>query len=329
MEITDNDYIMSVKYDGANLDHGMMDAKKLSVVLDGFDEILKFFLFKECSEPEVKDIEIPVKISKGSVDISIPQIIEQIVSFKSIVGAYAINTAIQSAKDGFFETGFVNDLRKLINCAAISAMWVIKIAKHLNGFEKSTNDIKIIPNSSEVELVSDDGVILRVPIKEFERYLESNEKIFSKSVSILNNKTSFTLSLQTESGFESVTITHNEKAIFCIEDKNDDDTVSLPELEHGEYVEIVGEIIRLTENTNSIGLSYRGHTITCKPDHKCIVYYKDKIVSKESDHVLAKVKISGIVDRTDRNGGFKMKKPVINFSDIVVLNDSLEQDLFQ
>jgi hypothetical protein len=93
----------------------------------------------------------------------------------------------------------------------------------------------------------------------------------------------------------------------------------LPELIHGQFVELEGEITRATENTNTIGFRYKDHILVCKPKYGIIAKFKESIISNDNNHFFPKVLLKGQVDRTNKNGDFKEKKPQILFFEIIPL----------
>ena len=96
-----------------------------------------------------------------------------------------------------------------------------------------------------------------------------------------------------------------------------------PELETTNNVELKGKIMRGDEK-NSL-FEYKGHILTCRPmEKRSIATYKEKIVSQQEEHIFQKVKITGKINRLDRNGEFK-KYPTIIFSNIIQVEKPPEQ----
>ena len=91
--------------------------------------------------------------------------------------------------------------------------------------------------------------------------------------------------------------------------KEEDEDIVLPELKHGDYVEIEGHITRGNENTNTLGFLYLDHILTCKPREGSITKYKTNLFSN--------VLIKGFVNRLDKDGLFKEKKPRIEILELI------------
>ena len=103
--------------------------------------------------------------------------------------------------------------------------------------------------------------------------------------------------------------------------KEDEDEFILPELIHGQYVELEGYVTKGNENTNNIGFQFSGHIINCKPKEGSIVRYKNQL--------FLQCLIKGFVDREDKNKNIK-KRPEIIFTDLEYIskNPSNTKELF-
>jgi hypothetical protein len=317
-------FIGYLKYSGKSVEDGFLDARKSAEALLGFDEVLRFFLLKE--DPSLKDVdfEIPVKIRKGSWEMVIPEIIDKLLSPAGVVttalGTYATITAKKAAEDGLFSTGAAKDTKATFRAALKSARWVIKIGSHMGSLTiKEFKSGLIIPKTQEVEILNDKSEPLRVPKKYLDLYKECPQKLFSKNAGVIEADRTLELGVFDGGAVEMVCISEKQKNIYYTKNDDGDNGIVLPELKHGQFVELEGVITRVTESTNTIGFDYQGHTLTCKPEEKRLASFKDKIISKKDDHVLPKIKIVGRVDRNAENGEFKEKRPQIIFSSIVTL----------
>jgi hypothetical protein len=125
----------------------------------------------------------------------------------------------------------------------------------------------------------------------------------------------------------SILITEQDKEyLYFPEDEDDNEPdIVLPELEDGHYYELEGKINRVTEKTCSLGFFYKGHTITSIPVDKQLATYKNSFLSKRSNQVLARVRISGIIERKDSSSGFMRNRPVMNFDKLELLDDEYEE----
>jgi len=318
----DEQFIGYLKYTGKSVEDGLLDIRKSAEALLGFDEILRYFLLKEDPSLTKIDFEIPIRIRKGSWDALIPDIIEKILSPEGILYLYAANTIRKAANDGFFETGIVKDVKKTFQNALIAIQWSIKLATHIGSFVKSKFDnVRIFKENNEtyLEILNQNNEKLKVPKKYADLYANCPENLFSKNAKIIEKDRILEFGIFEDGQEKKVTVSEKEKYIFYTQD--DGEEIVLPELKHGQYVELEGEITRATENTNTIGFRYKEHTLFCKPEKGSIAKFKNKIISSEIGHLFPKVKILGQVDRADKNGEFKEKKPQIIFTEIKPLKN--------
>ncbi|HEH9517779.1 TPA: hypothetical protein SIA47_006529, partial [Pseudomonas aeruginosa] len=65
---------------------------------------------------------------------------------------------------------------------------------------------------------------------------------------------------------DEVTITEDDKYIFCDEENEDPDEPLFPELRHGENVVLEGEVTRENKTSNSMGFKYLDHILTAYPE---------------------------------------------------------------
>lgn len=323
-------FIGYLRYSGKSVENGLLDARKSAEALFGFDQVLRYFLLKEDPTLSEIDFEIPVRIRKGSWEALIPEIIDKIFSPECVLTTYGVATANQAAKDGLFETGLAKDVKKTFKASLVAAQWVIRTASHIGSLtKKKFENVKFEKRGQEtlVKIPNKKNEYLEVPKKYFDLFIACPEKLFSKNAKIIQTERTLEFGVF-ENGQESkVSVSEKEKFIFC--NQEDDEEIILPELKHGQFVELEGEITRATESTNSIGFRYQDHTIVCKPQLGNIAQFKNRIVSQEDDHFFPKVQIKGQIDRTAKNGEFKEKRPQIFFSEISPLEiEDKKQSLF-
>ncbi len=328
-------YIGYLKYSGDSIHEGLLDARKAGEALVGFDEIIRFFLFKEKPEFEGVEIEFPVRIRRGSWEALIPDVLEKLFTPGGVAATigttYGLITATKAATGGFHETGLAKDIKSSVKNAIKAAQWVIKISSHIRTIKRRKfTDVKIPDvHSGIMDIPNEAGRKLSVPKKYFDLYLSCPKNLFSKNVAILDEDKIMELGVIDNGKKEYVSITHREKGIYY-EESEADESIILPELKHGQWVDLEGEITRVTESANTIGFSYNDHTIICRPVSGNMAQYKPKIISRQEDHVFPKVRISGSVDRLDKKDSYKEKRPEIIFSDILMLENDKDdaQKLF-
>lgn len=333
MNVADsNKCIGYLKYSGDNLDAGIFDLRKSVEALQGFDEVLRYFLVKEEPALATTTFDVPVRIQKGSWIVEIPQLAEipnilqasaTIVGGGVVATTYLKGVAKKAASDGLFETGPAKDMKVLVSSAMKCIYWVIKIAKHLGSFNKK--DIKTSIDNSDpskiyVEITNSNGEKLRIKKKYFDFFVRCPEKLFAKNASLINSQRTLEVGVCEANSVKSVSISNEHKYVFY---EDTDEVLLFPQLKHGQYVELEGGITRANERTNTLGFEYKKHIITCRPSiaHGNIVDFKEKIISTSSDHLYLPVRIVGYVDREGPNGEIK-ERPQIVFSDIIPLEQS-------
>lgn len=317
-------YIGYLKYSGKSVEDGFMDMRKSSEALLGFDEVLRFFLIKEDSSLKNIDFEIPVRIRKGSWEMVIPEIIDKLLTPTGVIttalGTYATITAKKAAEDGLLNTGTAKDIKATFRVALKSAQWVIKIGSHVGSLAiKEFKSGLIDQKTQEIEILNENKEALRVPKKYLDIYRECPTKLFSRSAGVIESERTLELGVFNGEGIEKVSISEKQKSIYYTEKEDSENDIILPELQHGQFVELEGEITRATESMNTIGFRYEDHTLICKPEKGNIADFKQRVISKMDDHLFPKVKLIGVVDRTSEKGDFKERKPGIIFSDIITL----------
>ena len=316
-----------LKYDAGYIENGVFDARKSAQALLGFEEIMKYYIRKKAPELADKDFDFPVKINKGSWEISIPDNIAEIVRIvgcSTLLSIYLISFAKQAATNGLLETGIVKDVKKIFQYALKIAQWCIKIRKHL----KDKKITERFESNSDLVILDVDNKHLLVPIDIYMIYKQLPENLFSKVSSVIDENTEMIWAVKDDetNRYVEEKVTISQKKLFCSIEE-DGLEILFPEMLDGETVTLQGEITRNNNKANTIGFEYRGHILTCFPNNKAsLTIYKDKIISKSDDRFFATVTIVGIVDRSENNG----LRPKIKFTDIIPNESQVikQQELF-
>lgn len=304
------------------VDEGYLDARKSAQAIIGFDEALRFFIKKESHQLRDIDFEIPVRVNKGSWEVLIPKTIEEWLIagggtfLTTFVSTYAISAAKKMAENDFKNIG----LREIFIKAFLGIQWFIKIGKHIGNLtQKKFEKMKWKNNNTEIGIPNSKNEYLYVPFYVYKIYLDANPKILEKIAQIIEDERELSI-LTTYNGFEiSEHISINEKYIFAPSDE--DEEIILPELVHGQLVELNGYTTRGNETANSIGFKYENHIITCYPVSGNIVKYKESL--------FVRCKIVGVIDRADEKGKITEKRPKIYFKELVPIeNSQVPQRLF-
>jgi len=317
MSDTEEKYIGYLKYSGEAVQDGLMGARESAEALLGFDEMLRHFVAKE--EPLLKnaDFEIPVRIKKGSWEALIPA------GLALWFGKdYLSAVAKKAGSDGLFETGPAKDIVKIFEFSLQVIQWMIKIASHTGEFGKEVKNIKFRNNNKEVGIPNDQNEYLYVPFEYWKFFQECPQNIFSKNAKLISQKRILKIGVIKNDKKQEVTITEKQKFIFYSEKDEESEDILFPELKHGQVVELEGVITRINEKTSTVGLEYKNHILTCKPQNGNIAAFKEKIISQVDEHFFPKIKMIGVIDRTDENNLFKNPRPQVIFSDIVPLERS-------
>lgn len=310
----ENDVVGYAKYKGKATEDGFLDAKKSAQAILGFDHALRYFVNKE--EPLLASVkyELPVGVRKGSVEIFIPENIGDLltqVGTGVLVVKYLYGLADKAAKDGLFQTGPIKDIKTIFKGALKCIQWCIKIKKHIaSKVAKETFD----PNTNEIIIQVEDSV-LAVPVDVYKTYKQLPKDIMSQMASIVSDDISLEVGVEENNGVVKEEISVEYKHLFYYE--TSDDEVLFPNLQHGDKVELEGVITRNNEKTNTIGLEYCGHILTCEPFNRNLLTFKDKIVSKNENEFFSTVRIIGVVDRTDKDGYTESRRPKIIFDEII------------
>jgi hypothetical protein len=313
-----NDYLGYIKYTGKMVDGGYMDARKSAQALIGLDEALRFFVRLEQPEFANIDFEIPVRVRKGSWEALIPQTIGQ--WFVAALGmgatAYVVKAAQKMAGNDFSELGFKTAIRS----ALIALQWVVRISKHLGTLTKKKFENVIFRNNNEeVGITNEKMETLYVPKKYLDFYTSTSPLVLSKISELVEEERKLSIGLEINGNFNEEHISMSEKSIFA-KKVEEDDTLILPELIHGKYIDLEGEITRGNENSNTLGLRYKDHILTCTPVKGSIVKYKQAL--------FVRGRIKGTIDRNDRFGNPIENKPKILFDDLEAIDDDSNYSLF-
>jgi len=316
--IIEEGYLGYLKYDGDTVEEGIMDARDSASALLGFDSAFRYLIQQEKPAWSKEDLNLPVRIEKGCWQILIPA------GLTVFAGYYLNATAEKAGQDGFFETGEAKDLNKILKAALSSMKWIVKISKHVGAVgDKTKIKNARIQDVDHYVVFSGTNEPLVVPRKYFELYCNCPVTLLGQCASIITEGRELEIgSFEQNQAVDSVRIFPEERLIFYRE-KDEEQDVIFPEWEHGASVELDGEITRATESTNTLGLLYQGHVLFCKPaSGERIASFKQRIISQQDDHIFPKVRMAGVVDREDKNGGFKAKRPCIMFSDILRLENT-------
>ena len=306
-----------LKYSWKLVDEWFFDARKSAEAIIGFDEMLRYFIAKEEIQLSNANFELPIQIKKGSWEI--------ILGLASIWWVYSYLKAVGETawKEGLLETWPAKDVKKIFKWAIISIQWLVKVISHIKDSKNRRLEwITFRNNNTEIWIPNEKWEYLFIPKEKYDLFLEFPDRIFQKNVKLIEKERVLEIGSIDWDKIERVKITESEKHYFY--QKEDENDIILPELQHGENVELEWEITRTTESTSTIGFRYNWHVLRCTPLNRTLASFKDKIISSDELHFFSKVKMTWFIDRLDKDWHFKEKKPSIRFTDIQIITE--EQD---
>lgn len=291
-----------IRYEGELVKDGYLDARKAGEALVGIDELLRYFIYQE--NPSIKEFEfdIPVRVRKGSWEIILPDNIDSLYIAGIALATWMAKSYFGSALSEIAKNDFKDvSLKALFKNALKNAIDVIKLSKHLNTLSKKKFDKVLFADNKElVKITNDNGGELWFHVEILELYTDCPQSIFDKLARIVEEKRELIIGVYDQGETIQEKISYSNKGIFS---KTDEEEIILPELIHGAYVELEGRITRGNEQSNTIGFLYQGHIITCLPEKGNIKRYRGILFSN--------CLIKGLVDRKDKDGNIKEKKPRI------------------
>lgn len=317
MEKEREDYLAYFKFEGETVKDGYLDARKSAEALIGIDEIFRFFLYKKAPELTSLEFELPVRTRKGSWETLIPENIGEWINLVLVSGAtYYGGSAIKKmAQNDVGDKGFKDVFKGIIK----GIKWIIQIGKHLKTLNKKRFEKFELQDKNGVQFIgiyNDQNEILYVPKEYLELFTQIPENIFSRLTKLVEEERALKIGFNHKDANDKddikgdVSVTLKDRRIFYQEKE---DEILFPELVHNQYVELKGHITRGNENSNTIGFAYNNHILTCYPINGNIV--------EDRTYFFGDCIIKGYVNRLDKKGIFKEKKPRIAYMEIVKIED--------
>lgn len=265
-------YIGYLKLQGPDIENGILGARESANALMAFDTALRYLLGQKDPTFLNANFEIPVKVREGSWEALIPQ---TITDWLIAGGGVFITTGAAKVASNTFKD---KDLAALARDGVKLLQGVVKIAKHVGrlGDSKAAKGVRFLNNNTEVEIPNDEGVYIRTTREELETYVKMPHKMVEEIVQFLGQERILTVGEVDANGVtHEEIITHSQRKIFiAAEEEEADQGVILPELAHGQYVELVGLATRGNKLTNTIGFKYQDHVLTCMPSGAPITAFK-------------------------------------------------------
>jgi hypothetical protein len=305
---SDHDFIGYVKYEGKRLETGAFDARKAATALLGLDEALRHFILYEAPDLRGIDFEIPVKFQKGSWLATIPTDISTLFQLGLGIAAtaYLTNGAKKMAEKDFDGVGFTDLFKKGVE----AIKWVAKIGKHLGGItQRRFESVKFSEDNELIGIPDQNGEYLFVPRKFFDFYVNCSPKILAKLASNVDPSLVLSIGVVNGSELSIEEIDFRDKKYFVDDEGEEESEVLLPELVHGQQVELEGEVTKENKTSNSMGFKFKGHIITAYPQTGNIIPFKPMLFET--------CRLIGYVDRIDENGRVGARRPKLIFSELI------------
>ena len=222
-------YIGYVKYEGALVEDGLMDARKQAKALLGFDSALRYFIAKRAPDFRNIDFEIPVRVRKGSWEALIPETVAGWVQAGLGVVATAYFTkAAQKMADKDFEDFGITDLFRM----AIDAIkWFARIGKHMGNVAiREFKNVQFNDDLTQIGITNEEGAVLFVPKHILDLYVSTNPRLLESIAENIQNGRSLAIGSVRAGEIDEEVVDMADKFIFCDEDAEIDEDVLFPEL---------------------------------------------------------------------------------------------------
>lgn len=318
--MTKEKYIGYIKYEGILVEDGLMDARRQAKALIALDTALRYFIAKQAPDFRNLDFEIPIRIRKGSWEALIPETVAGWVQagLGAVATAYFTKAAQKMAEKDFEDFGITDLFRIALSCIK----WFARIGKHVGDVTiREFKNVRFSDDQSQIGLVNSAGETLFVPKHIFDLYLSTNPKLLEELATNVQAGRSLVIGTFENGITDEEIIDSSKKWIFCDEDEIDED-ILFPELVHGDYVVLEGEVTRENKTSNSMGFKYKDHILTAYPETGSIVSYKSIL--------FLKCRLFGTVNRIDEKGRIGARRPKLYFSNLEPLEVSDEDgDLFE
>jgi len=315
---SDTCFLGYLKYTGGSVEDGYLDARKAAMALISFDEAVRFFVKEDLSDLAKSDFEIPVRMRKGSWEALIPDTVGKWVMATTGIAAttYFTTAAKKLAENDFKEASITKSFHRALYCI----QWFIKIGIHLGSVtQKRFTNLRWRNQNEEVGIPNSNNEYLFVPSPMINLFVICNPKILSGIADLIEEDRTLSIGVYDAGEVVETSIGVEHKHVF--ESTNDEEEVLFPELEHGQLVELEGDITRGNENSNTVGFRYNDHILTCYPSHGSIVKFKNALFLRS--------KVTGQVSRADKFGNTTEPRPKIIFHDITPLEaEESEKSLF-
>lgn len=305
-----------MKFSGAEVMAGVIDAGSAGMALIGLDEAVRFFNEKQSPEFARLEYEIPIKTTQGSW---IAWVLGAVgVGGGAFALSYLKKAGEKMAENDFKDLGLKDVLRRSVD-AIQYLLQLIKHTQHMGGW----NNYKIIrgENASEIGILNSKGESLFIPVEYFKWYQSLPPHTISKITDVIAEERSLSIGVKKNGVFEETSVTIKEKVYFLEESTEEDEDYLFPELKHGDFVKLEGRLTRGNTSSNSIGLEYQGHILNCIPDEGSIRRFKPAL--------FLRCVVTGKINRLTKQRKVAEKRPTILVQNITPLEVDDQYDFFE
>ncbi len=307
--------IGGIKYEGALVADGIIDAEAAARALTGIDHAFQYFIGQENPTLGSMGMPLPVEIKKGSWEALIPS---SILGWIGTVGTASAATYITVAAKKLAENGFKDETITSISIKALALIQeLVKIGKHLGHLElKKVTNVRW--EGKEIIIPNESGGVIRILQDDWNKLAKAPINLLSGIASVIEEERALTITVTIGGITSKVTVTKKEKHIFS-KDIDDDDDILFPDLIDGLGVSLEGIVTRENGRSRTLGFLYKNHVITCLPASGNMLPYKK--------HLYLTCRMGGTVSRIDESGQPNAKKPKIIFRDLEIISNQEQLDL--
>jgi len=196
-----------------------------------------------------------------------------------------------------------------------SIKWFARIGKHMgNVAVREFKHAQFTDDLKQIGIKNENGDVLFVPKHILELYVSTNPRLLESMAENIQDGRSLAIGSMQAGVVDEEIVDLTDKSIFCDEDAELGEDVLFPELVHGDYVVLEGEVTRENKTSNSMGFKYNDHILTAYPETGSIVRYKPLL--------FLKCRLFGTVNRIDETGRIGARRPKLYFSNL----EPLEED---
>lgn len=275
------------------------------------DDTLKYFNRQQSRGFATLPYEITVKTHKGSWTVLI------LGGLGIFAGAYIKKAAEKMAERDFDGVGFKDVIRKSVD----ALRRLVELVKHTKGsLDFSALDLSWRAAGGMVGIEGHDGTVMYIPIEYFKWYLGIPKNFLYRLTQSVEENRSLVVASEEGGSIVEAEVSLRDKIFFGHADASPDGEFLFPELQHGSTVELEGRLTRGNENTNSIGLEYRGHILNCIPETGSIVHFKPAL--------FLKCRVFATVSRLAKQHTEAERRPTLIISHVVPLETDDQLNLF-